>query len=44
MICTAGKFTLLEQAWMQMTFNEIWILGAISIFIINPLVSVIYFP
>ncbi len=43
MICTTGKFSLLEQLWMQITFDGIWILGLISISIINPFISIVYF-
>lgn len=42
MLCQKGKFSLLEQIWMQLSFHSIWILGAIAIFIENPILSIAY--
>jgi hypothetical protein len=43
MICINGKFTILEQLWMQISFNGIWILGLILIFLTNPIIAIAYF-
>ncbi len=43
MICRPGKFTLLEQLWMQVTFQGIWVIGVISIFPKKPFFAVVYF-
>jgi hypothetical protein len=42
MFCQNGKFSLFEQIWMQLSFHSIWILGAIAIFIKNPILSIGY--
>jgi hypothetical protein len=42
MVCGAGKFSLLEQIWMQVSFNGIVILGTIAIFFASPLLSIGY--
>ena len=42
MFCQKGKFSLFEQIWMQLSFHSIWILGAIAIYIENPILSVGY--
>jgi hypothetical protein len=43
MICETGKFTAIEQVWMQLSFNGIWIIGSISMFLENPILAVAYF-
>jgi hypothetical protein len=42
MFCQKNKFSLFEQIWMQLSFHGIWILGAIAIFIENPILSIGY--
>jgi hypothetical protein len=42
MICGTGKFSILEQLWMQISFNGIWILGFVAIFLVNPLFAIVY--
>ncbi|MCU0849518.1 MAG: hypothetical protein MUD12_16670 [Spirochaetes bacterium] len=42
MICNNGKFTLIEQIWMQLSFNGLVLLGAFSIFILDPFISLLY--
>lgn len=43
MVCHTGKFSLFEQLWMQLSFNGVWILGAIAMFWASPLLSIGYF-
>ncbi len=43
MICKTGKFSILEQLWMQITFNGVWVIGSISIFLFSPLITMVYF-
>jgi hypothetical protein len=43
MICKTDNFTILEQIWMQLSFNGFWILGSIAIFLENPILAVGYF-
>ena len=42
MKCAKGKFTLIEQLWMQISFQGIWILGAIAIWQANHYISLAY--
>ena len=42
MKCAAGKFTLLEQIWMQVSINGIWILGTIAMWQESPLEAIAY--
>ena len=43
MKCNSGKFSLLEQIWMQLSFNSIWILGFVAIWRANPFIALAYF-
>ena len=42
MKCDVGKFTIVEQIWMQLSINGIWILGVIAIWQEKPSAAIAY--
>ncbi len=42
MTCTKGKFSLFEKIWMQLSFNGMWILGAIAILHYSLFMAIFY--